>query len=438
MKSFFYIKISNYIKMTKKQILFEKSFASHENAKYWSDKNIDIYGNFINPINVYKSSKKDYLFNCNCGHEFNSPLDRINRGCWCPYCCNPAKKLCGDISCKTCFNKSFASINLISNISWSNKNVYKKHEVLKSGDKVYLFHCDECNHTFDTQIKTITRGDGCPFCSNKRLCGDINCKICFDKSFASFEKSKYILNENPYLIVKGSHKQYNFNCDKCQHIFISTPEQVIFNRWCNYCANKILCSNENCNLCFNKSFASINKSLYWDYEKNNGKPRDYFKSSCKEFWFNCNKCSRNFENRLSHISSGVWCGYCIKRHSKGQIEWLNFIQIKDGIIIQHAENIGEFIISNTNYKADGYCKETNTIYEYHGDFWHGNPNKYVLTDINPISKKTFGELYQKTLEREQQIRDLGFNLITIWESDWIKLNKCVKLLQRKFRNSKLH
>jgi hypothetical protein len=28
---------------------------------------------------------------------------------------------------------------------------------------------------------------------------------------------------------------------------------------------------------------------------------------------------------------------------------------------------------------------------------------------------------------------MGFNLITIWESDWIRLNKCVKILQQKYK-----
>jgi len=44
--------------------------------------------------------------------------------------------------------------------------------------------------------------------------------------------------------------------------------------------------------------------------------------------------------------------------------------------------------------------------------------------------KTFGELYQNTLKKEQYIRVMGFNLITIWESDWIKFNKCVIILQK--------
>jgi G:T-mismatch repair DNA endonuclease (very short patch repair protein) len=103
------------------------------------------------------------------------------------------------------------------------------------------------------------------------------------------------------------------------------------------------------------------------------------------------------------------------------------------IQIQHAENVGEYIIKNTKFSADGYCKETNTIYEFHGDFWHGNPNLYDTNDINKRNDKTFGELYQKTLEREQQIIDYGYNLVVMWEHDWKKINKSIRTLQRKFK-----
>ena len=123
-------------------------------------------------------------------------------------------------------------------------------------------------------------------------------------------------------------------------------------------------------------------------------------------------------------------------YSKIQIVWLTFQSILNNIIIQHAENGGEFKIKNSNFLADGFCKETNTIYEFHGDYWHGNPNIYNKVDINEVSKKTFGELYQKTLEREQLIRDMGFNLVVMWESDWNKINNSIRTLQRLFRSSK--
>ena len=104
------------------------------------------------------------------------------------------------------------------------------------------------------------------------------------------------------------------------------------------------------------------------------------------------------------------------------------------INIQHAINGIEYTILKTNYKADGYCKETNTIYEFHGDFWHGNPKKYRSDDINKITKCTFGILYEKTMQKEKTIKELGYNLVVMWESDWNKINKSIRCLQRKFRN----
>jgi G:T-mismatch repair DNA endonuclease (very short patch repair protein) len=116
-------------------------------------------------------------------------------------------------------------------------------------------------------------------------------------------------------------------------------------------------------------------------------------------------------------------------YSKSQIKWLTFLNQS----IQHAENGGEYCIPETKYKADGYCKENNTIYEFHGDFWHGNPTIYDKNEMNMIVKKTFGELYQRTLEKEKIIQNLGYNLVTMWENDWKKINNSIKILQKKIK-----
>ena len=99
-------------------------------------------------------------------------------------------------------------------------------------------------------------------------------------------------------------------------------------------------------------------------------------------------------------------------------------------------NDGEFVVPETRYRADGYCKETNTVYEYHGDYWHGNPKKFNKDEINKSSKKTFGELYEQTLKRENEIRTLGYNLVVMWESDWLRLNRYVRKLQQKCKTNK--
>lgn len=95
--------------------------------------------------------------------------------------------------------------------------------------------------------------------------------------------------------------------------------------------------------------------------------------------------------------------------SKAQICWLEEIMKSENKVIQHAKSPGGEYKIPTIGKVDGYCHETNTVYEFHGDFWHGNPDKFKPEKINPVSQKKYGELYNNTLDRDQKIKDLGFN-----------------------------
>jgi len=127
------------------------------------------------------------------------------------------------------------------------------------------------------------------------------------------------------------------------------------------------------------------------------------------------------------------CPKCllIKKYSKVSISYLDFISKLYNIKINHGENSSEFKIPNSKFKADGYCEETNTIYEFHGTIYHGDPRCCNSLEYNYFGKN-YGELYKKTLEREQLIRDLGYNLVVMWEHDWNNINKSIKILQRKF------
>ena len=131
--------------------------------------------------------------------------------------------------------------------------------------------------------------------------------------------------------------------------------------------------------------------------------------------------------------SGCGCPKCYNKYSKSQIEWLNFVSKYYNITIQHAENNGEHDILNSKYKADGFCQETNTIYEYHGDYWHGNPKVFDKNLINDKKKMSFGDIYKETIERETFIKEQGYNLVVMWEYDWKKINNSVKQLQKIFK-----
>jgi hypothetical protein len=70
-------------------------------------------------------------------------------------------------------------------------------------------------------------------------------------------------------------------------------------------------------------------------------------------------------------------------------------------------------------KVDGYDPETNTVYQFHGDYYHGNPDVYSCPITwNQKVKKFMYELYDRTLKSDELIKKSGYNLVTIWEKDY--------------------
>ena len=120
-----------------------------------------------------------------------------------------------------------------------------------------------------------------------------------------------------------------------------------------------------------------------------------------------------------HLHSKAGCSKCTYVISKVEIAWLDYLKVSEshrGIRLK---------INGNLVKPDAFDPATNTIYEFYGDYWHGNPNnpQYPHDKLHPVRKITYGALYEKTMEKEKLIKDAGYNLITIWQSDWIQLKK---------------
>ena len=91
-----------------------------------------------------------------------------------------------------------------------------------------------------------------------------------------------------------------------------------------------------------------------------------------------------------------------------------------GLNIQHAlSGRGEYRVPSTNYRADGYCVDNNTIYEYLGCLWHGcpvcHPDRHRTL---PKTNETADLLYTQTEKRLAEIKRLGYDVVTIWEHEF--------------------
>ena len=50
--------------------------------------------------------------------------------------------------------------------------------------------------------------------------------------------------------------------------------------------------------------------------------------------------------------------------------------------LQHVGDAGEHHVPDTKFTVDGFHRETSTLYEFHGCFWHGCPKCYPTRDKN--------------------------------------------------------
>jgi hypothetical protein len=126
---------------------------------------------------------------------------------------------------------------------------------------------------------------------------------------------------------------------------------------------------------------------------------------------NCPICGNFVKFRETHSEFASTCGNkkCYIGTSSMEVKWLDSLNIPK-------EYRNYWLFHNgKSYIVDGINLDDKIIYEFYGDYWHGNPKYYKPDGINQFNKKTFGELYKKTLQREKELEELGYTLITKWE-----------------------
>jgi hypothetical protein len=295
----------------------------------------------------------------------------------------------------------------------------------------------------------------------------INLSTIKHKNIYNYEKTKYINKETPVEIICSIHGSFTITaykhlngsgCNKCRidkirKKYTKTTSQFITEAidkhgdfydysevsYINNVTNvKIICkihgyflkipvdhlSGGGCSKCHKDklrllyksntdefiSKAQAKHSFKYTYDKAN-----YGKNAHEKVIITC-PIHGDFEQSPAHHLFGRGCFKCSKSISKPEIKWLDYLGIDEKFRQKKIK------INNRSFKLDAFDKEKNIIYEFYGDFWHGNLNRYSPDSINCCCKKSFQELNDNTKEREKILLDNGYHLVTIWESDWDQLN----------------
>lgn len=347
-----------------------------------------IYNNLYEYIDIDRSeAKSKIIIKCKEHGIFKKHYyDHLVRNQGCPNCTKPAK-LSTDIFIK--------KAKIIHN------DIYDYSEVAYKNMNTKV--CITCiNHGIFLQLPgNHLSGQKCPKC----------CKN-FKYTTETFIKKANEIYSNLYDYSITEYHNINTKIKiKCNThgIFEQIPQYHLSGYGCQKCSNIVRNTDD-----FIVKSNIIHKNIY-DYSQSNYLgTREQIKIICKIHGI--------FSQSPNDHLSGNGCQKCaIGCFSKISIKWLDGIAKTENIFIQHAGNIGEkkIKINDRIFKFDGFCETSNTVYEFYGDFWHGNLSKYNQNDIHPIIKKPFGDLYNETIQREKIIISEGYNLITIWESEFI-------------------
>lgn len=251
---------------------------------------------------------------------------------------------------------------------WSDENELKSHQVFMNSHKKYKFNCFECYHTYEqTPNSKTNENTGCPYCSNQKLCCNMECIYCLDKSCFVYEN--IWSNENKlksHQVFKNSHKKYKFKCVECNHTYEQKPNHKTNGKGCPYCSNynSILCNNTECIYCLKKSCFVYEK--IWSNE-NELKSYQVSKNSHKKYKFKCLKCNHTYEQQPYSKTAGNDCLYCCNQKLCCNLECMCCLEKSsycyNDIWSEYNDKKSYEVTKSSSIKYKFNCIECNNIYE---------------------------------------------------------------------------
>lgn len=241
------------------------------------------------------------------------------------------------------------------------------------------------------------KGRGCASCfGNKKFSLDkfIEISNTIHNNKYNYSKSYYINNDTNIDIICNEHGE-----------FAQLPSIHLTGSGCPKCGVKSSYDKrkKNRNNVIN-DFNIIHNNKY-DYSLIN-----YTNAHCK-LTIICKKHGEFIQRASAHLL-GQGCPKCGFSISKAERQWLDKLEVSEKFRQK------TITINKKRYRVDAYDPVSNTIYEFYGDYWHGNPKVYNSLDINKHNKKLFGDLYKLTMDRENDYKNNGYNIISIWENDY--------------------
>jgi hypothetical protein len=358
----------------------------------------------IDPYILSYGSHRFVWWICSEGHEWQAPPNRrTNNNSGCPFCSG------ANVSDINALGSKYPDLLL----EWdyrSNLDV-DPCKISYSCNTKYWWKCKEGHRWFisPNQRTGHTKIRGCPTCyslsaSRKNPITKTNPGL--------LEEWDYLKNKtNPENVSRGSHSIVWWRCKVCDYSWKTAVSTRASNgRGCPACSGLVVTF---ANSLQNNAPAPLLRE--WS-DKNEMVPADVSFASGKKVWWKCAECSYEWKALISNRNSKrdpSGCPLCSKGGvSKRSKEWL------DALLVTNREKL--IRVGGKRFVVDGFDPDSDTVYEFLGDIWHGNPEVYSPDDINPMNKKKYKDLYNKTMSRISLLEEAGYTVVYIWEKDFVE------------------
>jgi hypothetical protein len=346
-------------------------------------------------------------------YEWNTLVQNLLRGHGC--------KKCGSQKVSLAKNKSKVFFEKAKD-KFSGKFDYSNSKYTKLVEP-FTTKCIKHNREFTVkEARHHLESDwgGCPDCNKEYRSGQnhplVIPKCDFEKKIREIHPENIIFDTSDYITLSSIIKVY---CSKHDRKWESTGSNLLSaGRGCQICGYESTGDKLRKSIDTFINEANIIHNNKYTYDNfiyvNNGTPSEV---TCKSHG--------NFLIPPSVHLKGYGCPLCSNaRSSKGEVEWIESIIKENGYDIIYKggkyNRQERFEFDSKKYFTDGFCKETKTVFEFLGCWYHGCPKCFHSEKVHSWNKKKMCDLYEEFIFRKKIFEKNGYNVEYIWECEWNK------------------
>ena len=113
-----------------------------------------------------------------------------------------------------------------------------------------------------------------------------------------------------------------------------------------------------------------------------------------------------------------------KRSVRIAIGWLECVALKEQIHVRHQLNNTEKRIGDRKLPVDGFNPQTQTVYQFHGCYWHGHDCSHNRgKEFNEKQNKPMAEIKEETRANTEYIESKGYRVMERWAGELYDMKK---------------